>query len=199
MDFEDLVERVKAPDKRADKVPDGIEHKLHEGAVMVAYAMHLLCTSQSVRVHIHPDGEHGKRFDFLGWLRLRGFEKVSSVGSTNYGGEYQHENGWNITIKPSSGKGDVVGEKDGKIISAECKGGVVNTRHAGQVSRLYKGLCEAVGLLMASENPGRQVAVVPWTEVTMRLAKRMMPRCARAGIEIALIGERGEVINVTTD
>jgi rhamnose utilization protein RhaD (predicted bifunctional aldolase and dehydrogenase) len=52
---------------------------------------------------------------------------------------------------------------------------------------------------MASESPGRQVAVVPYTDSKLRLAKRMAPRCAQAGIEIALIGSRGEVIVVTDD
>lgn len=37
MDFDDLVEEVAAPEKRAGKVADGVEHKMHDGAVMVAY------------------------------------------------------------------------------------------------------------------------------------------------------------------
>lgn len=46
MDFDDLVERVAAPEKRADKVLDGIELKMHEAAVMVvAYTLHLLRTT----------------------------------------------------------------------------------------------------------------------------------------------------------
>lgn len=198
MDFDDLIERVAAPEKRAGKVADGIEHKMHEGAVMVAYAMHLLRTAGADHVRIHPDGEHGKRFDFVGWLARRSFEKTTLTGMTTYGGEYRHVAGWRITINPSSGKGDVVAQVGNQIVSAECKGGIINTRHSGQVSRLYKGLCETVGLLMASESHGRQVAVVPYTESTLRLAKRMAPRCALAGIEIALVGGRGEVIDVTS-
>jgi hypothetical protein len=163
---------------------------------MVAYAMHLLRTTEADHVRIHPDGEHGKRFDFTGWLAKRGFEKVTSTGTTSYGGEYRQADGWRITIHPSSGKGDVVAEVGNHIVSAECKGGIINTRHSGQVSRLYKGLCETIGLLMASESPGRQVAVVPHTDSTLRLAKRMAPRCALAGIEIALVGSRGEVTDV---
>lgn len=81
-------------------------------------------------------------------------------------------------------------------ISAECKGGIINTKHPGQVSRLYKGLCETVGMLMATPSQGRQVAVVPLTNSTLRLAQRLAPRCALAGIEIALVGGRGEVIDV---
>lgn len=82
------------------------------------------------------------------------------------------------------------------IISAECKGGIINTRHPGRVSRLYKGLCETVGMLMATLSQGRQVAVVPLTESTLRLAERLATRCALAGIEIALVGSRGEVVDV---
>jgi hypothetical protein len=200
MDFEDLIEQVSAPPNRVGHAIDGIEHKMHEGAVMVAYAMHILRTTDAKHVRIHPDGEHGKRFDFVGWLRRRGFEKVSSIGTTTYGGNYKHEvvgSNWQITVNPTSGLGDVVAEVGGHVISAECKGGIINTRHPGQVSRLRKGLCETVGLLMASESRGRQIAVVPKTDVTMNLARRMAQRCEQAGIEMALVGSKGEVIAVS--
>jgi hypothetical protein len=196
VDFDGLIEQVAAPTKRANKCPQGIEHKMHEGAVMVAYAMHLLRTAGAHHVRVHPDGEHGKRFDFANWLGQRGFGKIAPIGSTSYGGEYDNKNGWRISINPSSGKGDVVADVGDQVISAECKGGIINTKHSGQVSRLRKGLCETVGLLMASESQGRQVAVVPYTEITLRLATRMAPRCAKAGIVIALVGARGEVFDV---
>lgn len=196
MDFDDLIDRVPAPEKRAAKVPEGIEHKMHEGAVMVAYALHLLRVTEARHVYIHPDGEHGKRFDFVGWLAKRGFDKVSDLGTTRYGGDYHHSCGWRVTINPSSGKGDVVAQIGNLTLSAECKGGIVNTRHSGQVSRIRQGLCETVGLLMASESQGRQVAVVPLTPQSRALAERMADRCARAGIEISLVGEKGNVIDV---
>lgn len=196
MDFDDLIERVAAPKKRAGKVLGGIEHKMHEGAVMVAYTLHLLRTTEARHVYIHPDGEHGKRFDFTGWLARRGFEKISALGTTSYGGDYQHSNGWRVTINPSSGKGDVVARIGNLTLSAECKGGVINTRHPGQVSRIRQGLCETVGLLMASASQGRQVAVVPLTPQSLALAKRMAERCDRAGIEVSLVAERGEVIDI---
>jgi hypothetical protein len=101
-----------------------------------------------------------------------------------------------IVVHPASGEGDVVAEIDGVILSAECKGGIINTKHSGQVSRLYKGLCETVGLLMANPSPGRQIAVVPRTNATQKLAQRLAPRCAVAGIEIALVGGRGEIEDV---
>ena len=196
MDFDDLIDRIAAPEKRANMVLDGIEHKMHEGAVMVAYTLHLLRTTEARHVYIHPDGEHGKRFDFTGWLARRGFEKISALGTTSYGGDYKHSCGWRITINPSSGKGDVVARIGNITLSAECKGGIINTRHPGQVSRIRQGLCETVGLLMASENQGRQVAVVPLTQQSLALAKRMAERCNRAGIEVSLIGEKGEVIDL---
>ena len=163
---------------------------------MLAYAMHLLRTEDAREVRIHPDGEHGKQFDFAGWLAGRDFAKVSTLGSTAYGGVYRNPAGQTITVHPKSGLGDVVAEAGGRIISAECKGGIINTRHPGQVSRLYKGLCETVGLLMATPAQGRQVAVAPLTEGTLRLAERLAPRCALAGIEIALVGARGQVTDV---
>lgn len=196
MDFEDLVIALEPPPNRVGKSQGDHEHHLYEGAVMVAYAMHLLRTANAQHVRIHPDGEHGKQFDFSGWLLRREFTKVSSLGGTSYGGVYQNPAGQMITVHPKSGLGDVVAEVGDHIISAECKGGIINTRHPGQVSRLYKGLCETVGMLMATPSQGRQVAVVPLTEGTRRLAERLAPRCALAGIEIALVGSRGEVVDV---
>jgi hypothetical protein len=163
---------------------------------MVAYAMHLLRTQGARDVRVHPDGEHGKQFDFAGWLGRRAFTKVSGVGSTAYGGVYRNPAGQTITVNPKSGLGDVVANIGDHVISAECKGGIINARHPGQLSRLYRGLCETVGLLMATPSQGRQVAVVPLTDGTLRLAERLAPRCALAGIEIALVGSRGEVLEV---
>lgn len=196
MDFEDLVTALAPAPNRVGKADGDHEHHLYEGAVMVAYAMHLLRTEGALNVRIHPDGEHGKQFDFSGWLERRQFRKVSTIGATSYGGVYEHSAGQTVTVNPRSGLGDVVAEIGDQVISAECKGGIINTRHSGQVSRLYKGLCETVGMLMATPAQGRQVAVVPFTASTLRLAERLAPRCALAGIEIALVGSQGEVMDV---
>ncbi|WP_114215807.1 hypothetical protein [Ochrobactrum sp. 3-3] len=196
MDFEDLVTALAPPPNRVGKSDGSHEHHLYEGAVMLAFAMHLLRTQGARDVRIHPDGEHGKQCDFTAWLGRRDFTKISSIGSTTYGGVYRNPAGQTITIHPKSGLGDVVAEIGNHVISAECKGGIINTRHPGQVSRLYRGLCETVGLLMATPSQGRQIAVVPLTEGTLRLAERLAPRCALAGIEIALVGSRGEVMDV---
>jgi hypothetical protein len=196
LDFDDLVTALKPPPDRVGKHEGTHEHHLYEGAVMVAYAMHLLRTQGASAVRIHPDGEHGKQFDFAGWLLLRKFAKISSLGGTAYGGVYRNPAGHTITVDPRSGLGDVVTRIGDCTISAECKGGIINTRHPGQVSRLYKGLCETVGMLMATASRGRQVAVVPFTASTRRLAERLAPRCAIIGIEISLVGSRGEVVDV---
>jgi hypothetical protein len=196
MNFDDLVRKLAPPPNRVGKCDGGVEHHLDEGAVVVAFAVHVLRTTSTQEVRIHPDGEHGKRFDFAGWLGKRGFERTSRSGRTEYGGSYAWPDGRRIVVNPTSGKGDVVAEIDGVILSAECKGGIINTRHSGQVSRLYKGLCETVGLLMASPSPGRQITVVPRTDATLKLAQRLAPRCALAGIEIALVGPKGEVEDV---
>ena len=84
---------------------------------------------------------------------------------------------------------------------AECKGGVINTRHPGQQSRLRQGLCETVGLSLASPiTPGRrQFAVVPRTKATESLGRRMCARARAAGIEIALIDGRGNVLAVSPE
>jgi hypothetical protein len=198
MDFDDLVRELAPPPNRVGKCTGDREHHLDEGAVMVAFAMHLLRTTSVQEVRIHPDGEHGKRFDFASWLGKRGFERTSRSGRTEYGGGYNLPDGRRIVINPTPGKGDVVAKIDGIVLSAECKGGIINTRHPGQVSRLYKGLCETVGLLMANPSPGRRIAVVPWTSGTLKLAQRLAPRCAAAGIRIALVGPHGKVEDVET-
>lgn len=194
MDFEDLVIELAPPPNRVGKATGEKEHHLYEGAVMMAYAMHLIRAEGARHVRVHPDGMHARQFCFESWLHRRGFRKDSSVGTTSYGGIYRDAESRQITINPKSGEGDVVADLGDQVISAECKGGIINTRHPGQVSRLYRGLCETVGLLMATPSPGRQVAVVPYTDSTARLAERLAPRCAQVGIEIALVGSKGKVI-----
>lgn len=49
---------------------------------------------------------------------------------------------------------------------------------------------------MATPAQGRQVAVAPLTDGTLRLAERLAPRCALASIEIPLVGGWGEVKDV---
>jgi hypothetical protein len=196
MNFDDLIAECPPPPNRRGKHDGENEHRFYEGAVMVAYAMHLLRTEAIAEVAIHPDGMHGKQFDFVAWLERQGFKQVSRTGITRYGGSFADKDGRKIIVNPKSGQGDVVASVGSTIVSAECKGGIINTRHAGQVSKLYRGLCETVGLLMATPIQGRQVAVVPYTEQTLRLAHRLAPRCASAGIELALVKSRGEVIDV---
>ena len=100
MDFEDLSTALAPPPNRVGKADGAHEHHLYEGAVMVAYAMHLLRTEGARDVRIHPDGEHGKQFDFAGWLSRRGFSKTSSLGTTAYGGIYRNSEGQTITVDP---------------------------------------------------------------------------------------------------
>jgi hypothetical protein len=92
----------------------------------------------------------------------------------------------------------MVADIGGRRFAAECKGGIINTSHPGQLSRLRKGLCEAVGQLLSKEltEGMRQFAVVPLTMETKKLALRMAPRVAKAGIEIALVDGNGEIHSV---
>jgi hypothetical protein len=87
---------------------------------------------------------------------------------------------------------------NGQTLVAECKGGIVNTKHAGQVSRLRRGLCEAVGLSLAraAEHGTCQFAVVPHTKATEELARRMAARARAAGIRIALVDAKGGIIEI---
>jgi hypothetical protein len=67
MGFDDLIRELAPPPNRVGKCVGDREQHLYEGAVMVAFAMHLLLTTSTRKVLVHPDGEHGKRFDFEGW------------------------------------------------------------------------------------------------------------------------------------
>ncbi|HET6843545.1 MAG TPA: hypothetical protein VFK06_17970 [Candidatus Angelobacter sp.] len=188
--YDDLIVELDPPTTRRGKC-EGKERHLTEAAVMLAYGMHLLRTVPKLqKVELHPDGEHGKRFEIVEWLSARGFVLKEPRGTTAYCGTYR-DGRQTIVVASTPGKGDVVAQTDDGTIVAECKGGIVNTRHAGQLSRLRKGLCEAVGLLMTREKGGRQVAVVPKTETTMKLAQKLAPRARDAGIEIALVDSRG--------
>ncbi|MCP2216214.1 hypothetical protein [Bradyrhizobium elkanii] len=194
MNFDDLI--VERP-PTAGAPTDEPDRHFYEGAVMLAYTMHLFRTEPVQEVKIHPDGQHATQFDFPGWLAKRGFERVEH-GPTTFGGTYRSADGRRVIVRSQPGIGDVVADANGLRIEAECKGGAIGTRHRGRLSRLDKGLCEIIGRLMSKPSPGRQVAVVPKTKVTVRLAQKLAPRCAAAGICIALIGDRGEVEDVAT-
>jgi hypothetical protein len=169
-----------------------MERYLTEGAVMIAFAIYLLDTGATA-VNLHPDGEHGKQYDPKASLAEHGFRQICSWGTTRYGGNYSRGE-QTVTINPKAGQGDVVAQIGERTLVAECKGGVVNSRHPGQLSRLRRGLCEAVGLLMTRQRgEGRHVAVVPATAVTRALARRMIARTLAAGIEIALVDGHGSV------
>jgi hypothetical protein len=194
--FEDLIVELDPPPNRRGKCVGDKERHLTEAAVMLAYGMHLLRTIPGLtKVELHPDGEHAKRFEIAQWLNARAFSLKESHGTTAWCGTYA-DGKQVIVVTSISGKGDVVASTSDGIIVAECKGGIVNTRHPGQVSRLRKGLCEALGLLMSTSQTGRQVAVVPYTETTLKLAQKMAPRAKSVGIEIALVNELGQVIDV---
>lgn len=195
----DLISEHAAPEKRARYCQGGIEEHFTEGAVMVAFAFHLLTSVPGLKhASIHPDGEHGKRFDFTSYLAGRGFSLTKPMGSTAYGGIYEAADGRSILINPKSGLGDVIADMDGASFFAECKGGIVNTKHAGQVSRLRKGLAETIGQLMVVPllEGQRQFAVVPRTPATQTVAKRLALRALAAGIEIVLVDRDGTVLTV---
>jgi len=190
----DLITKKIPPQKRINKTDGEFERVMPEAAIMLAFAFYIFQQNGNIgEVKIHPDGEHIKQFDIRNWLEQNGFEKRGNLGKTAYGGVYVRAN---ITIRvfPKSGVADVSGFIGDSRIVAECKGGVINTKHSGQQSKLRRGLCEAVAILLARPLASeRQVAVAPKTAVTSRLAKAIAHRANRAGIEIALIDEFGDI------
>ena len=101
----------------------GKECHFTEGSVMIALAIHLL-ESGATDVHLHPDGEHGKRYDLKASLEAHGFGHIKTLGTTKYGGVYSRGN-QTVTVTIRSGLGDVVSRVGERIVVAECKGGVV--------------------------------------------------------------------------
>ena len=170
---------------------------------MLAFAEHLLRTVEGLKhVAIHPDGQHGIQFPIQEWLERREFvmHEQKKKGSVSYAGVYRSKAGQSILVNPSAVAGaqkggDVVADVNGQTYLAECKGGVINSNYAGHLSRLRRGLCEAVGqcLKFPLIEGTRQYSVVPRTPSTENLARQIAPRAKKAGIEIALVDRRGEV------
>jgi hypothetical protein len=87
-------------------------------------------------------------------------------------------------------------DANGTIIKAACKGGAIGLVIPDASPGWTSSLCEIVGRLMSKPATGRQVAVMLRTQVTLRLARKLVPRRVAAGIRIALVGPRGEVEDV---
>jgi hypothetical protein len=65
VDFDDLVVQTLPPESVRERPRAELSIGATKRAVMVAYAMHLLRTTAARHVRIHPDGEHGRQFDFV--------------------------------------------------------------------------------------------------------------------------------------
>lgn len=186
------------PESRRNGLVTGTtERHMKEGAVQVAFAVHLLeLPGSDGVVKVHPDGVHAQQTDFVALLRGLGFERDHAgplLAGTYVRGSQRIEIGF------YPGRGDVVGNVNGETIVAEAKGACINTRHAGQLSKQRKALFECIGSLFQRPSSGeRQVAVVPLTAQTKRLAEKIAARVATAGIEIALVAENGHVELVAT-
>ena len=180
-------------EKRAGKHEGTHELQFSELAMMLAVAEWLFSEGAS-KVCIHPAGTHLKQFDAAKWLKSEGFIKISPLGRTRLGGEYRRE-GQTLVIYPCSGLGDVVARINGGDVKVETKGGLINSKYAGQVSKLRRGLQEAVGQLMSSprDEGARLIAAVPSHPETEKVAQRLLERCNIVGIDIALLSADGTV------
>lgn len=178
------------PPNRVGKHLDTHELHMPELLVMIAAAEWLFKLGVN-EVRIHPDGMHLKDIDVDAFLVPRRFERRSATGRSKKTGEFKRNN-QTLILHSLPGLGDVVGLLNGTEIEIETKGGCVNSKHAGQLSKLRKGLSEAVGQAMASPRNGvRLIAVVPRHTETQKLAERLVHRCHLAGIEIGLVSEDG--------
>lgn len=187
-----LVTQRPPPANRVGRHVGDHEFYLSEAAVMLAMAQWLFGQG-ATEVRIHPDGMHMKGFDIPAWLTSQGFMRMTATGKGQIGGTF-HRRNQSLVVHSQPGLGEVVATLSGVDIEIEAKGGCINTRHPGQLSKLRKGLHEAVGQLMASPRSDvRLIAAVPRHPETERLAQRLVSRCALVGIEVALVNDDGSV------
>jgi hypothetical protein len=158
---------------------------------MLAFANYLF-DQGAPEVTINPDGMHGKQFKIRNWLLNNGYIHESPHGTTDYGGIYVNGSR-RLRVWLRAGQGDVSGMTGNRFVVAECKGGVFNSSRNGVRSSLRSGLREAIGALMERPATERNIAVVPDAEETRKFAERAIERAIKAGIEIALVTEHGEV------
>ena len=191
--FDDLLTMKSPPPDRVGFCVGGVEAHLTEGAVMVAYALHVLRTTEATRVSIHPDADHAALFEFRTWLTARGFVRDASVAVADYGGLYRNADGEEIEVGPKTGIEDVSAMAGSRRIVAKIRGGVINTTHSAVMATLQRDLFETVGELLSVElaEGMRQVAVLPKTDPTLHLAERMCARARRAGVDLCLVDGRG--------
>ena len=136
---------------------------------------------------------HTKQFDIAGWLRSKGLIKVKYEGRTPHGGFYKCGDR-TPDVHFRLGMGGVSADIDGERFLVEAKGGCVNWRHSGLLSQLRTRSYEAVGSRFDPlEITARLVAAVPRHSETEKLAYRIVARCRKAAIEIALVSPNGEV------
>ena len=177
-----LVTDREPPARRASHCDGPLERHLSEAGVMLAVAEWMFGLGAEA-VEIHPDGMHVKQFDMCGWLASAGFEKVAASGKTREAGRYTR-NRQSLTVDFRSGRGDVVGDVRGCRIVVEAKGGCINTRHPGQVSKLRRHLYEAVGRLLSADR-GRSKAhgdgehCAPYDRTLRLRGDRNRPRLGR--------------------
>ena len=72
------------PAKRRSRCDGEKERHLTEGAVIVAFGLHLL-DHGATGVELHPDGQHGKQFDIRACLESYGFVLHQPKGSLQPG------------------------------------------------------------------------------------------------------------------
>ena len=186
-----IIEKQPAKGRKS-KCEGSLERHLYEPAVMLAAANWMFeCGAE--RVRMYPDGMHAKQFNICAWLEKEGFKKVAPKGKTRDSGEYVR-NRHTLIVEFKPGQGDIVAEVRGCRIVVEAKGGITNTNHAGQKSKLRKHIYEAVGMLLGnSYGADRLIAAVPRHTETEKIACKIAERCRVVGIEIALVSENGDV------
>ena len=189
-----FVTKRKPPASRAAKCDGRYEHQLSEMGVILAVAEWLFIDGAET-VCIYPDGMHPKGFNTTQWLKESGFTKREARGNdaTALAGRYQRGH-QTLEIFFRSGRGDVTATVRGTPVLVETKGGCINTSHSGQVSKLRRGLHEAVGMLVGrGASAGRRIAAIPRHKTIEKVAKEIAPHCIATGVEIMLVSGDGNI------
>ncbi|MCY3770197.1 MAG: hypothetical protein OXG56_12660 [Gammaproteobacteria bacterium] len=193
-----FITKKPPPRGRVGQCDGDFEEHLYEAAVMLAVAQWMFDRGAN-KVCLHPDGQHAKQFDIFEWLMDKGYERICKIGQTRDAGIYSRKH-QTLVIEFKPGQGDIVTHLGDCRVVVEAKGGIINTRHSGQKSKLRKHLYEAVGMLLDERTDAdRLIAAVPFHQETKRIACRMVGRCRDAGIEIALVSGSGEIQLCTED
>ena len=143
--------------------------------------------------------DRGRIFEIERFLATRRWHLSQQQGRREWHGAYSRA-GKQLHISSTSGTGDVVVQFGKRRVIAECKGGPLIKRPGSKEHRILK---EALGqaVLWNGDHSDIMLVAVPDTQWFRPLAEswRQRPRVRKAGIQIALVSQSGDVSGFDLD